>query len=54
MSKHLKRYVFLFKQLQDDDLDDDKRDRYEEEIDELYYELDDDDLEYIAENELEM
>lgn len=54
MSKHLKRYVFIYKKLQDDDLDDSLRDEYEEEIDELYYKLDDDDLEYITENELEM
>jgi len=54
MSKHLKRYVYLFKQLQDDDISDAMRDKYEEEIDSLYYELDDDDLEYITNNELEM
>lgn len=54
MTKNLKRYIFLFNKLQDDDLADDKRDKYEEEIDEIYYELDDDDLAYIAENELEM
>ncbi len=54
MSKHLKRYVFLFKQLQEEDVADELRNKYEEEIDELYYELDDDDLAYISENELEM
>ena len=54
MSKHLKRYIFLFQQLETDDLDDDTRDEHENEIDEIYYELDDSDLVYIAEKELEM
>ncbi len=54
MSKHLKRYIYLFKRLIDDDLSESTRDKYEEELDSLYYKLDDDDLEYIAENELEM
>ena len=54
MSKYLKRYVFLFQQLQNDGLDDETRDEYENEIDEIYFSLDDDDLEYIAEKELEM
>jgi len=54
MSKHLKRYVFLYKQLQEDDITNNLRDKYEEEVDELYYKLDDDDLEYISENELEI
>lgn len=53
MSKYLKRYLFLYKQLQEDDITDELRNKYEEEIDELYYELNDDDLEYISENELE-
>ena len=54
MSQYLKRYVFLFTKLQDNDLDDDLRNEYEDEIDEIYFNLDDDDLEYIAEKELEM
>jgi hypothetical protein len=54
MSKQLKRYVFLFAQLQGDDIDDDTRNEYEDEIDAIYFDLDDDDLVYIAEKELEM
>jgi len=53
MSKHLKRYIFIFKQLQED-ISENLRNKYEEEIDELYYELNEDDLEYISQNELEM
>jgi len=55
MSKQLKRYIFLYNQLQEDGgVTNELRNKYEEEIDELYYELNDDDLEYISENELEM
>lgn len=54
MSQYLKRYVFLYQQLDASGLDDDTRDEYENEIDEIYYELDDEDLEYIVEKELEM
>lgn len=54
MSKSLKRYIYLVKKLRDDDIDDETRNDYEDEIDKIYYELDDDDLEYIAKKELEM
>lgn len=54
MSKYLKRYIKIFNELQKDDISDEKRERYEEEIEEIYFELDDEDLAYIAENELEM
>ncbi len=54
MSKYLKRYLYLFKQLQDNNLSDNERNNFEDEIDEIYFDLDDDDLEYIAEKELEM
>lgn len=54
MSKYLKQYVFLFKQLQDEDLNNDMRNDYENEIDEIYFDLDDDDLVYIESNELEI
>lgn len=54
MSKYLKRYIYLFKQLQKDDLDEDLRNEYEEEIEEVYYELSNEEIDYIQENELEM
>lgn len=54
MTKNLKRYIFLFKHLQSEDISEEKREDYENEIDEIYYELDDDDLAYIQEHELEM
>jgi hypothetical protein len=54
MTKALKRYIFLYKKLQSDKIDDDIRDDYESEIDEIYYDLDDEDIDYIVENELEI
>lgn len=54
MSKYLKQYIFLYKQLQDDELDYAIREQHEDEIDELYFSLDDDDLAYIVEKQLEM
>lgn len=54
MSENLERYVFMFKELQQHDLEDRLRNNYEDEIDELYYNLNDDELEYIAHHELEV
>ena len=54
MSKYLKRYIFLFQQLKTDELDDNIRCDYEDEIDSIYYELDGDDLAYLIEKDIEM
>lgn len=54
MSEHLERYIFMIKELQQHDLDDQLRNNYEDEIDELYYDLDEEDLEYIVRYEIEV
>ena len=54
MSENLERYIFMFNELQQHDLEDRLRNTYEDEIDELYYDLNENDIEYIVSHELEV
>lgn len=54
MSKALKIYKSLYKKIQSDDITDKERIECEEKIEEIYFDLDDNDLMYIERNELEI
>lgn len=47
MSPNLKKYIGIVKKLDAEDLNDDEVDRLEEKLDELYYELSDEEIAYV-------
>lgn len=50
MSPQLKKYLVTMKKLQNEDLVDDEVDKLEEKLEELYYELSDEEIAYVEAN----